>query len=49
MTNTVVYYARNGKVFIRDNVWYYEVQAALMDLSREAYENGTSLDHIEIW
>ena len=40
-TWTVYYYAVNGDVYTRTNVKFYEMQEALMDLSREAYENGT--------
>lgn len=47
-TWTVTYYAANGDKYIRTNVLFYEVQEALMDLSREAYTNDTFATHIEM-
>jgi hypothetical protein len=45
--NYVEYHAMNGQVFTLD-AWYYEIQEALMELSRIAYENDTSLHFIVI-
>ena len=45
--NDIEYHAINGQVFTA-TAWYYEIQEALMELSRQAYENDTSMDHIII-
>lgn len=47
-TWTVLYHANNGETYKRKGVLFYEVQDALMDLSREAYEKGTYAERIEM-
>lgn len=46
-TVTVRYFAKDGQMF-SEAALYYEVQETLMELSRQAYEAGTSLDFIVI-
>lgn len=46
---TVSYHANNGDVYQRHDVVYYEIQEALMDLSREAYENNTEAKYITMY
>ena len=38
---TITYYAENREKFVREHVKFYQVQDALMSLSREAYNHGT--------
>lgn len=45
---TVTYIAIDGQVFVQPNVLFYEMQEALNELSRQAYEAGTSLNWIQI-
>ena len=45
---TVTYVALNGQVFVQPNVLFYEMQEALNELSRQAYEAGTSISYIHI-
>jgi hypothetical protein len=45
---TVMYIALNGQVFVQPNVLFYEMQEAFNELSRQAYEAGTSLNWIHV-
>lgn len=45
---TVTYVALNGQVFVKPNVLFYEMQEALNELSRQAYEADTSVNWIQI-
>jgi len=44
---TVTYHAKNGMTFTIDAVWY-EIQEALNELSRQAYENDTEVNFVVI-
>lgn len=44
----VEYHALNGQVFTLDHVQWYEMQEALNELSRLAYENDTAVKFVVI-
>jgi len=45
---TVTYHAENGMTFTLSNVNWYEMQEAFNELSRQAYENGTSVKFVVV-
>lgn len=45
---TVNYHAMDDSIITRENVLFYELQEAIHDCSREAYEKGTSCNFIQI-
>ncbi len=48
-TWTVEYIANNGESFFRYGVKFYEIQDALMSLSRVSYAHGTEAHDIRIF
>lgn len=48
-TVTVRYTAENGTIFRKYNVKWYEMSEAFSELSRRAYEEGTSVHHVIVY
>jgi len=44
----VDYHAMNGQVFTTETVWY-EMQKAFNELSRQAYENDTTVNFVIVY
>lgn len=45
---TVQYHALNGQIFTKSGVKWFEMSEAFSCLSREAYENDTSVDFVVV-